>query len=119
MTFPLASMTGFARAEASAESFAWAWELRSVNGRGLDLRFRLPPGYDALEPPLREAAGKPLRRGNVNATLTVKRTEQPRPVPDEAALDHAVALAMELHRRIPGSPAPRAEFLLTLPWVFR
>ena len=63
----LASMTGFARSAGSADGVAWTWELRSVNGRGLDLRLRLPPGCDAIEPALREAAGKMLRRGNVSA----------------------------------------------------
>ena len=77
MSAPLSSMTGFARTEGSADGLAWVWELRSVNGRGLDLRLRLPPGFDALEPLLREAAGRALKRGNVSATLTVKREEQP------------------------------------------
>ena len=49
-----------------------------MNGRGLDLRFRLPPGYDSLEPALRETAAKKLRRGNVTATLAIRREEQPR-----------------------------------------
>jgi uncharacterized protein (TIGR00255 family) len=115
----LASMTGFARAEGSAEGFAWVWELRSVNGRGLDLRFRLPPGWDGIEPALREAAGKALRRGNVTANLSVRRESEPRLAPDPAALEQALELAMELHRRIPGSPAPRAEALLALPGVLR
>ena len=69
----LASMTGFARTEGSTDGLAWIWELRSVNGRGLDLRLRLPSGWDLLEPALREAAGQVLRRGNVSATLSVKR----------------------------------------------
>jgi uncharacterized protein (TIGR00255 family) len=119
MTAPLASMTGFARAEGNAEAVAWSWELRSVNGRGLDLRLRLPPGYDSLEPALREAAGKVLKRGNVTATLTVKREEQPRLAADPVALDQALALALELHARIPESPPPRAEALLALPGVLR
>jgi uncharacterized protein (TIGR00255 family) len=115
----LASMTGFARSEGSVEGLVWAWELRSVNGRGLDLRFRLPPGWDSLEPALREAAGKHLKRGNVTANLTLKRETEPRLVPDPAALDQALALAMTLHARIPGSPPPRAEALLALPGVLR
>ncbi len=119
MTVPLASMTGFARAEGSAEGVSWVWELRSVNGRGLDLRFRLPPGHDSIEPALREAAAKVLKRGNVTANLGVKRQEQSRLVMDSAALEQALVLAMDLHMRIPGSPTPRAEALLALPGVLR
>jgi uncharacterized protein (TIGR00255 family) len=115
----LASMTGFARAEGSAGGLVWAWELRSVNGRGLDLRFRLPPGWDALEPALREAAGKVLKRGNVTANLTLKRETEARLALDSVALEQALALALDLHRRIPGSPVPRAEALLSLPGVLR
>jgi uncharacterized protein (TIGR00255 family) len=119
MSAALASMTGFARAEGSAAGLSWAWELRSVNGRGLDLRFRLPPGWDPLEPTLRGAAGKALRRGNVTANLTVKRESETRLVADPAALEQALALALDLHARIPGSPVPRAEALLGLPGVLR
>ena len=119
MTRILASMTGFARAEGSAGGIAWVWELRSVNGRGLDLRFRLPSGWDALEPKLREAAGKVLKRGNVTANLSVQRDSAPRLVVDPVALEQAVALAMELHKRIPGCPAPRAEAILDLPGVLQ
>ena len=112
-------MTGFARTEGSVAGLAWAWELRSVNGRGLDLRFRLPPGWDSLEPALREAAGKRLKRGNITAGLTVKRESEARLALDSAALEQALALALDLHARIPGSPVPRAEALLALPGVLR
>jgi uncharacterized protein (TIGR00255 family) len=119
MTAPLSSMTGFARNEGIVDGLAWAWELRSVNGRGLDLRFRLPPGFDAIEPALREAAGKRLKRGNVTANLTVKREEQVRLVADPAALEQVLTLATHLAARIPGSAPPRAEALLALPGVLR
>ena len=118
-TATLASMTGFARTEGIADGLAWAWELRSVNGRGLELRLRLPPGLDALEPALRDAAGKLLRRGNITANLTVKRDEQPRLAPDPAALEQVLTLATELAARIPGALPPRAEALLALPGVLR
>ena len=49
MTPMIASMTGFARTEGVESGLTWAWELRSVNGRGLDLKMRLPGGFDALE----------------------------------------------------------------------
>jgi uncharacterized protein (TIGR00255 family) len=112
-------MTGFARGDGATDGLAWVWELRSVNGRGLDLRFRLPPGFDALEPALREAAAKRLKRGNVTANLTVKREEQARIVPDPTALEQVLALATDLAARIPGAEPPRAEALLALPGVLR
>ena len=115
----IASMTGFARAEGAQGGFAWAWELRSVNGRGLELRLRLPPGMDALEPAVREAAGAALKRGNVTANLTVTRGEPGRLAADPAVLDQLLALALDVARRIPGAPPPRAEALLALPGVLR
>jgi uncharacterized protein (TIGR00255 family) len=116
----LASMTGFARSEGAAAGVTWAWELRSVNGRGLDLKFRLPTGFDALEPALREAAGKTLRRGNITANLSVKSDETAaRLAPDQAALDQVLALALDLQTRIPNAPPVRAEALLALPGVLR
>jgi len=112
-------MTGFARTDGVAAGLTWAWELRSVNGRGLDVRLRLPPGFDALEPALREEAARVLRRGNVNANLTVKREERARLAVDPAVLDEVLRLALDLAARIPGAPAPRAEALLSMPGVLR
>ena len=63
----LASMTGFARRQGEVGAVSWTWELRSVNGRGLDIKLRLPNGLDALELPLRDLAAKRLKRGNVSA----------------------------------------------------
>ncbi|MDR3524752.1 MAG: YicC family protein [Acetobacteraceae bacterium] len=116
---PIASMTGFAREDGTLDATAWSWELRSVNGRGLELRFRLPSGMDALEPKLRELAGQKLKRGNVTANLSVKREEAPRLAVDQAALDQALHLALTLAARIPHSAPPRAEALLALPGVMR
>jgi uncharacterized protein (TIGR00255 family) len=69
----LASMTGFARAQGASGPYAWAWELKSVNAKGLDLRLRMPPGWDAVEAPARAALSKALARGTVAATLTIDR----------------------------------------------
>jgi uncharacterized protein YicC (UPF0701 family) len=114
------SMTGFGRAEGQVDGTAWAWEWRSVNGRGLDLRFRLPSGFDALEPALREAAGRVLKRGNVTANLTTKREDRAGAlVIDQAALDQMLTAALALSHRIPGAEPPRAEVLLGLPGVLR
>ena len=117
----VASMTGFARTEGSEGGLAWAWELRSVNGRGMDLKLRLPPGFEALEPALREEAGRALRRGNVTANLVVKRDERARAAiaADPVVIDEFLRIALELAARIPGAPPPRAEALLALPGVLR
>ena len=116
---PLASMTGFARTEGIEGSLSWAWELRSVNGRGLDLKMRLPAGFDGLEATLRDLAAKSLRRGNVGANLTVKREERARLVADPAMLDDLLRLATAIAARIPDAPPPRAELLLAIPGVVR
>lgn len=69
----LSSMTGFARAEGGADGWTWAWELKSVNGRNLELRLRLPQGYDALEGEARKRLQAVLKRGSVYGVLTVSR----------------------------------------------
>ena len=69
----LSSMTGFARGHGVAGSYNWAWELKSVNAKGLDLKLRLPQGWDAIEPPVRTRANEALSRGSVFANLTVSR----------------------------------------------
>jgi uncharacterized protein (TIGR00255 family) len=69
----LSSMTGFARGHGVSGPYSWAWELKSVNAKGLDLRLRLPLGWDAVESPVRAAAAQVLSRGTVYATLTVDR----------------------------------------------
>lgn len=71
---PLASMTGFARAQGASGAYAWAWELKSVNAKGLDLRLRLPAGWDAIEAPARAALSKLLARGTISASLTIDRS---------------------------------------------
>jgi uncharacterized protein (TIGR00255 family) len=65
-------MTGFARADGSSDHSRWTWEIRSVNGKGLDLRYRLPPGYERLDPPARERCAARLARGNIQATLNLE-----------------------------------------------
>ena len=69
----LSSMTGFARSHGASGSYAWSWEIKSVNAKGLELRLRLPPGFDAVEIPVRTRGAETLSRGNVYATLTVNR----------------------------------------------
>ncbi len=115
----IASMTGFARTEGMTSDIAWAWELRSVNGRSLELRFRLPNGWDSLEPAWRAIAAKALKRGNVSANLTLKRQSETRLELDPQALEQVLKIATDLHHRIPGSHPPSPEALLSLPGVLR
>jgi len=106
------SMTGFARADGAAGSTSWHWELRSVNGRGLDLRLRLPPGFEGLEPRVREAANKRLARGSLSINLNVKRSEGVSQIRlNEPALRQVLA-ALDKLQAMANVEAPRAEGLL-------
>ena len=106
------SMTGFARADGSAGSTSWHWEVRSVNGRGLDLRLRLPPGFEALEPRIREAATKRLTRGSLSINLNVKRSEGVSQIRlNEPALRQVLA-ALDKLQAMANVEAPRADGLL-------
>jgi uncharacterized protein (TIGR00255 family) len=69
----ISGMTGFARAEGEHAGQRWIWELKSVNGRGLDLKLRLPPGFDSIEQPARTASAKAFRRGSLQASLSFAR----------------------------------------------
>lgn len=69
----ITSMTGFARAAGENADWAWAWELKTVNAKGLDIRLRAPSSLDALEPAARSKLSKSLARGNVSANLALKR----------------------------------------------
>lgn len=69
------SMTGFAALRGAGLGHDWAWEMRAVNGKGLDLRLRLPDGIDGLEAAVREAVGRAVARGNVTVNLKLSRVE--------------------------------------------
>ncbi len=68
----LQSMTGFARISGQNDKFQWAWELRSVNSKGLDLRLRIPSGWERLDPIVRAAVQKTFKRGSVSVNLDLK-----------------------------------------------
>jgi uncharacterized protein (TIGR00255 family) len=69
----LTSMTGFARAAGAGHGYRWTWELRSVNGKGLDIRLRLPPGFEHLDQPVRERVGRAVQRGSIQIGLSLQR----------------------------------------------
>ncbi len=70
------SMTGFASVRGEAQGHEWLWEVRSVNGKTLDLRLRLPEWIDGLEPLVRKAVSAVAARGNISVSLRVKRGDQ-------------------------------------------
>ncbi|WP_323763153.1 YicC/YloC family endoribonuclease [Maricaulis sp.] len=72
----LSGMTGFARVDGQSPGWTWTWEARSVNGKGLEARFRLPNGFERLELKARELAKARFSRGNVNATLNLRRESE-------------------------------------------
>ena len=67
------SMTGFAARKGQGHGYSWVWDIRSVNGKGLDLRLRVPDWVDGLEPAIRADLGRALQRGNVSLTLKVSK----------------------------------------------
>ncbi|MDQ0454142.1 YicC/YloC family endoribonuclease [Rhizobium paknamense] len=102
----LQSMTGFARSEGTTGRCRWAWELRSVNGKGLDIRLRLPQGLEALESDIRAIVGSHLTRGNLQVSLTVNTLEnRMEAVVNEDALAAVLALRDRLGPQVV-SPAP-------------
>jgi uncharacterized protein (TIGR00255 family) len=110
----VSSMTGFARADGHEDGASWVWELKSVNSKSLDLRFRLPPGLDGLELPLRTSLAQKLKRGALSVTLTVTRGASPGGVRiNREALEQVVAASQALVAE--GRAAlPRADGLLAL-----
>lgn len=111
----LQSMTGFSRAVADHEGTSIAWEVKSVNGKSVELRLRLPPGFERLEPAVRQAVQKRFSRGNFQATLTITRAvaSQAQPVVNEAFLKDVAGLAQRIHEQF-GVAAASADGLLAL-----
>jgi len=70
---PLSGMTGFARVDGAAGGWSWTVEARSVNGRGLEVRYRGPAGFEALERGARDAAQARFQRGQLSLTIQAKR----------------------------------------------
>jgi uncharacterized protein (TIGR00255 family) len=113
----LSSMTGFARGHGVSGPYAWAWEVKSVNGKGLDVRLRLPPGWDAIEAPVRARAAERLARGSIQATLTAERSGVVPVVRINApVLDAILTTLRDLAPRIETSP-PSLDGLLSLKGV--
>ena len=110
----LKSMTGFARADGVQGNTSWHWEARSVNGRNLDLRLRLPSGFEALEIKTRALAQEKLARGNCTISLWVTREGGQLEIRlNEAALRQAQAVA-ERAQEMTGFKRARLDTLLVM-----
>lgn len=110
----VSSMTGFARAEGRDDSLQWIWEVKSVNGRTLDTRCRVPSGMDGLEPVARAAVAERMRRGNVTVSLTLARGAAPPTVRiNREVLARLLEVVKELQESIDAAP-PRLDGLLAI-----
>ncbi|WP_057460957.1 YicC/YloC family endoribonuclease [Pseudovibrio sp. POLY-S9] len=109
----LASMTGFARVESSYEETRWVWELRSVNGKGMDARLRLPQGLDGVEAEVRKRLAAKLKRGNVSVGLQMQRSQSDTAlVVNEDALEQVLKAISILRDRLPDAPEPTLDGIL-------
>ncbi|MES2028364.1 MAG: YicC/YloC family endoribonuclease [Pseudomonadota bacterium] len=113
----LSSMTGFARSHGTSGPYSFEWELKSVNAKGFDLRFRMPPGFDEVEAVARKRAAEVLSRGTVYANLTVKRSNAASTVRiNEEVLNSVLRIAAELASRI-DAVAPSVDGLMNIKGV--
>jgi uncharacterized protein (TIGR00255 family) len=114
---PLSSMTGFARSHGTSGVYAWAWEIKSVNAKGLDLRIRTPAGWDAVDVAARARVTEALARGTVYATLTVDRQGVASAIKiNEQVLDAVMATLRSLEGKIDATP-PSLDGILNLKGV--
>lgn len=115
---PLASMTGFARTDGGDEGLTWAWEVKSVNGKGLDIRTRIPTGFDGLEQAVRGLVGKYCNRGSLSISLAVETpTRTPEVRINRPLLDRLIAeldAVRSDHNLVPTADTPRLEELLSI-----
>ena len=113
----LSSMTGFARSHGASGPYSFEWELKSVNAKGLDLRLRLPPGWDELEAYAKKRGAETLARGTIYATLNVKRANAVSTVRiNEDVLASVVKVAHQLAGKI-DAVAPSIDGLLGIKGV--
>ncbi|SKA28732.1 YicC/YloC family endoribonuclease [Consotaella salsifontis] len=113
----VASMTGFARFEEQNGDFGFVWEIRSVNGKGLELKTRLPQGFEAVELEMRRVAADRLKRGNVQVSLQLRRDgEQPAFFINQDMLAQLVELSSRLVKE-GNATLPSADGLLSIKGV--
>lgn len=113
-TMALKSMTGFSRVAGGDDTSGWHWELRTVNGRGLDVRLRLPSGYELLEQPARDACKKALSRGNCSVNLSLKKIAGGTSIRLNEEVFRQIAAAAEAARGMIETSPPSLDGLLAV-----
>ncbi len=111
----VSSMTGFARSEGQSNGCSWTWELKSVNAKGLDVRCRVPNGFENLEKAARDRVAKTFKRGNVTVNLTfswIKGDAGFRVNPQ--VLEELLATLPEIRKQLPDAAPPSVDGLLAL-----
>ena len=111
----VSSMTGFSRDQGRNDASSWVWEVKSVNGRGLDIRSRLPGGFDHLDQPVRGRVQAIFKRGSITLNLAINRTGNEATYRvNQSVLDEIVALLPEIQARVPGASAPSLDGIFAL-----
>ena len=109
----ISSMTGFASVDGSMNGINWTWEAKSVNAKGLDLRFRVPHGYEEIEATARVVIGKAFKRGNFNLNLSI----QENIVENHYSINHTllnqlIKIATDLQTKLINFKSPSLDGLL-------
>jgi len=108
----LQSMTGFARTQGEFDGTSWVWEMRSVNGKGLDLRIRVPNGFEEIEIAARALLSKYFKRGNIQINLSVTQSASASlPYVNHDAVEALITSAKELQQKVGGELPTAAELM--------
>lgn len=108
-------MTGYARCEGYDDQCSWSWEVRGVNSKGLDVRIRLPAGFEAMESKVRDRTKKRLRRGNISVSLNIEWISQGGAFAvNEKALKSIINILPELSRQVPNAAPATLDGILGL-----
>lgn len=115
----LSSMTGFARQTGSSGPFQWAWELKSVNGRGLDIKSRVPSGFDMITDAIRLLIQKNLTRGQCHLSLIITKSDSPPQISIHEKLLNELIQKLD-HIPLPAHITPASlDGLLSLPGIIQ
>jgi len=113
----LKSMTGFARCDGGFGATDWHWEIRTLNSRGLDIRLRLPHGFEAIEAPIREACKQRFARGNCQINLSIQREASGTRARLNESMLADVAKIVQQAKGLVDAPRPALDGLLALKGV--